>query len=64
MKHAQRCYTSRNPRMPSTQELLVLIVAIFVLWFVLKVAKLAIRVILFLVTLAIVVGVLWHFFLR
>jgi hypothetical protein len=50
--------------MPGTQELLVLIVAIFVLWFVLKLAKLAIRVILFLVTLAIVIGVFWHFFPR
>ena len=50
--------------MPGTQELLVLVVAIFVLWFVLKMAKLAIRVILFLVTLAIVIGVVWHFFLR
>lgn len=50
--------------MPSTEELLVLVVAIFVLWFLLKLAKLAIRVILFLVTLAIVLGVVWHFFLR
>ena len=50
--------------MPSTQELLVLIVAIFVLWFFLKLAKLAIRVILFLITVAIVLGVVWHFFLR
>ena len=50
--------------MPSTQELLVLVVAIFVLWFVLKLAKLAIRVILFLIMLAIVIGVLWHFFPR
>ena len=50
--------------MPSTQELLVLIVAIFVLWFVLKVAKLAIRVILFLIMLAIDNGVIWHFFPR
>ncbi len=50
--------------MPSTEELLVLVIAIFVLWFVLKLAKLAIRVILFLVTLAIVIGVIWHFFLR
>jgi hypothetical protein len=50
--------------MPSTEELLVLIVAIFVLWFLLKLAKLAIRVILFLVTCAIVIGVVWHFFLR
>jgi hypothetical protein len=50
--------------MPGTQELLVLIVAIFALWFVLKIAKLAIRVILFLITLAIVIGVFWHFFPR
>ena len=50
--------------MPGTQELLVLVVAIFVLWFVLKLAKLAIRVILFLIMLAIVIGVLWHFFPR
>ena len=50
--------------MPGTQELLVFVVAIFVLWFVLKLAKLAIRVILFLIMLAIVIGVLWHFFPR
>jgi hypothetical protein len=50
--------------MPGTQELLVLVVAIFVLWFVLKLAKLAIRVILFLIMLAIVIGVIWHFFPR
>lgn len=48
----------------STQELLFLVIAIFVLWFVLKLAKLAIRVILFLITVAIVLGVVWHFFLR
>ena len=50
--------------MPGTQELLILFIAIFVLWLVLKLAKLAIRVILFLITLAIVIGVIWHFFLR
>jgi hypothetical protein len=50
--------------MPGTQELLVLVIAIFVLWFVLKIAKLAIRVILFLIMVAIVIGVLWHFFPR
>jgi hypothetical protein len=48
--------------MPSTQELLILLVAIFVLWFLLKLARLAIRVILFIITLAIVGGVLWWFF--
>jgi hypothetical protein len=50
--------------MPSTQELLILLVAIFVLWIVLKVARLAIRVILFFVTVAIVGGVLWYFLVR
>ncbi|HEV7765774.1 MAG TPA: hypothetical protein VGQ76_12290 [Thermoanaerobaculia bacterium] len=50
--------------MPSTEELLFLVIAIFVLWVVLKLAKLAIRVILFLITIAIVFGVIWHFFLR
>jgi hypothetical protein len=50
--------------MPSTQELLILFLAIFVLWMLLKVARLAIRVILFFVTLAIVGGVLWYVFAR
>ena len=50
--------------MPSTQELLILLVAIFVLWFLLKLARLAIRVILFFVTLAIVGGALWWFLAR
>ncbi|HEX8618853.1 MAG TPA: hypothetical protein VF911_14815 [Thermoanaerobaculia bacterium] len=50
--------------MPSTQELLVLLVAIFVLWFVLKLARLAFRVIFFLITLAIAGGVLWFVFMR
>lgn len=50
--------------MPSTQELLILLIAIFVLWFVLKLARLAIRVIFFFVTLAIVAGVLWYVLAR
>lgn len=50
--------------MPSTHELLILLVAIFVLWFLLKLARLAFRVILFFVTLAIIGGVLWLFFTR
>jgi hypothetical protein len=50
--------------MPSTQELLILLIAIFVLWFLLKLARLAIRVIFFIVTLAIVGGVLWYVFMR
>lgn len=50
--------------MPSTHELLILLIAIFVLWFVLKLARLAIRVILFIITLAIAGGVLWFLFSR
>ena len=50
--------------MPSTQELLILLIAIFVRWCVLKLARLAIRVILFIVTLAIAGGVLWFVFMR
>ena len=43
----------------SPQELLILLVAVFVLWIVLKMAKLAIKVILFIIMIAIVGGVLW-----
>jgi hypothetical protein len=50
--------------MPSTQELLILIIAIFVLWIVLKVAKFAIRVIFLFITVAILAGVLWFLFAR
>ncbi len=50
--------------MPSTQELLILIVAIFVLWIVLKVARVAIRLIFFFISVAILAGVLWYLFAR
>jgi len=50
--------------MPSTQELLVLLIAIFVLWFVLKLARLAFRVILLIIALAVAGGVFWFVFMR
>jgi hypothetical protein len=50
--------------MPSTQELLILLIAIFALWFVLKMARLAIKVIFFIVTIAVAGGVLWYVFMR
>ena len=50
--------------MPSTQELLILVVAIFAIWIVLKLARIAIRVIFFFITIAVVVGVLWFLFAR
>ena len=50
--------------MPSTHELLILVVAIFAIWIVLKLARIAIRVIFFFITIAVVVGVLWFVFAR
>lgn len=50
--------------MPSASELLVLLIAILVLWIVLKLAKLAIKVIFFLITIAVIAGALWLFFSR
>jgi hypothetical protein len=45
--------------MPSIHELLILVVAIFAIWFVLKLARIAIRVIFLLISIAVLVGVLW-----
>lgn len=47
--------------MPSTHEFLVLLFAIVVLWVVLKMARLAIKVILLLIAVAAVAGALWLF---
>ena len=50
--------------MPSTHELLNLIIAIAAIWVAFKVAKLVFRVILFMVALASVGVVLWLLFSR
>lgn len=50
--------------MPSPNEILVLLIAILVLWIVLKVAKLAIKMVFFLIVVAIIAGGLWLFFQR
>ena len=50
--------------MPSTHELLILLVVIFAIWFVLKLARIAIRVIFLLISIAVLVGVLWFVFAR
>ena len=50
--------------MPSSQELIVFLVAIFAIWFLLKLARLAIKMILFVITLAVVAGLLWLFLAR
>ena len=48
----------------SPSELLVLLIAILVAWIVLKVAKVAIKVIFFLITVMVIAGALWLFFSR
>lgn len=50
--------------MPSTHELLILLVAIFAIWLVLKLARIAIRVIFFFISIAVILAVLWFVFAR
>ncbi|HEX6159489.1 MAG TPA: hypothetical protein VF111_04935 [Thermoanaerobaculia bacterium] len=50
--------------MPSTPELLTFLLVILAIWIFLKIAKLAIRVILFVITVVVVAGAVWYFFLR
>ena len=48
--------------MPDASEILILLVAILAIWFLLKVARLAIRLVLFVITLAIVAAIVWLVF--
>ena len=50
--------------MPAAQELLGILVAVIVIWIILKVAKVAIKLILFIITLLLVAGVLYYLFAR
>ena len=50
--------------MPSPFELIILLAAILLLWIVLKVAKVAIKLILFLIGIAVIAGALWLFIPR
>jgi hypothetical protein len=50
--------------MPSANEFLVLLIAVVALWVFLKLAKLAIRVILLVISVAVVAGAVWFFFVR
>jgi len=47
--------------MPSMNELLGLLIAIIVIWFVLKLAKVAIRLILFVIAILLIAGALYYF---
>jgi hypothetical protein len=53
-----------HPTMPSMNELLGLLIAILVIWFVLKLAKVAIRLILFVIAVLIIAGALYYVFMR
>jgi len=46
--------------MPTGHEILGILVAIFVIWFVLKLAKVAFRIVLFVILLLIALGVVYY----
>ncbi|MEA2571126.1 MAG: hypothetical protein QOI24_3127 [Acidobacteriota bacterium] len=50
--------------MPSFQELLGILIVVIVIWFVLKMARVAIRLMVFLLGLAALFGVLYFVFVR
>src|SRR6185503_11723106 len=50
------CYTTATPSMPSPNELLGLVIVIFIIWLVLKLARVAIRLILFVITVVVILG--------
>lgn len=50
--------------MPSVQELLGIFIAVIVIWFVLKMAKIAIRLILLIISILLIIGVLYYVFMR
>ena len=55
---------ARTPSMPGIQEILGVLIVIFVIWFVLKMARVAIRLILFVIALVLVMGALYFIFVR
>jgi hypothetical protein len=50
--------------MPSPNELIGILVVILAIWFVLKLAKVAIRLILFVIAVVTLLGVVYFLFLR
>ena len=50
--------------MPTAQELLGILIAVVVIWFVLELMKVAIKLILFVIGLLLVAGVLYFLFAR
>jgi hypothetical protein len=50
--------------MPGINELLGILIAIIVIWVVLKLAKVAIRLIIFVIGVLLIAGVLYYVFMR
>jgi hypothetical protein len=55
---------SSLPDMPTAQELLGILIAVLVIWFVLKMMKVAIKLILFVIGLLLAAGLLYFLFAR
>jgi hypothetical protein len=50
--------------MPGAQELLGLVIVVFVIWILLKVTAMAIRIIVFLITIVVIFGAVYWLFMR
>ena len=50
--------------MPGASEILGVLIVIFVIWFVLKLARVAIRLILFVIAILLIAGALYYVFMR
>jgi len=50
--------------MPTTAEIVGILVAIFAIWFVLKLARLAVRMIIFIIGLLLVLAAVYYIFMR
>ena len=57
------CYTAEHPAMPMN-ELLGILIAIIVIWVILKLAKVAIRLILFVIAVLLIAAALYYVFMR
>ena len=50
--------------MPTTAEIVGILVAIFAIWFVLKLAKLAVRLIVFIIGVLLILAAVYYVFMR
>jgi len=50
--------------MPTTAEIVGILVAIFAIWFVLKLARLAVRMIIFIIGLLLLLAAVYYVFMR